>query len=51
MQQDQPQFYSSLSSHLSAEEQSVIQAVVNQAEAQIVMAQQQQAAAPNGGAS
>lgn len=51
MQQEQPQFYSGLSSHLSAEEQSVIQSVVQQAEANQVLAQQQQlAAAANGGA-
>jgi importin-7 len=42
MQQDQPQFYASLASHLSAEEQSIIQSVFAQAEAQIVMAQQLQ---------
>ncbi|KAF3760016.1 putative Nmd5, karyopherin, a carrier protein [Cryphonectria parasitica EP155] len=57
MQQEQPQFYTSLSSHLSGEEQSVIQNVVQQAEANQVIAQQaaQQLAAAaqqaNGGAS
>lgn len=53
MQQEQPQFYASLASHLSAEEQTIIQAVFNQAEAQLVMAQQQQqqaAAAQQGAA-
>lgn len=45
MQQEQPQFYASLASHLSAEEQTVIQGVFNQAEAQMAMAQQQAAAA------
>lgn len=52
LQQEQPQFYSGLSSHLSAEEQGVIQSVVQQAEANQALAQQQQlAAAANGGAS
>lgn len=54
LQQEQPQFYSSLSSHLSAEEQGVIQSVVQQAEANSVAAQQQAqqlAAGANGGAS
>jgi hypothetical protein len=45
MQQEQPQFYASLASHLSAEEQTMIQNVFNQAEAQLVIAQQQAAAA------
>jgi hemerythrin superfamily protein len=45
MQQEQPQFYASLVSHLSAEEQTVIQNVYQSAEAALVMAQQQQAAA------
>ena len=43
LQQDQPQFYSSLASHLSTEEQTTIQNVFAQAEAQLVMAQQAQA--------
>jgi hypothetical protein len=55
MQQEQPQFYASLASHLSADEQNVIQAVFNQADEQMVLAQQQQAGtsreAVNGGAS
>lgn len=54
LQQEQPQFYSGLSSHLSAEEQGVIQSVVQQAEANSVAAQQQAqqlAAGANGGAS
>jgi len=42
MEQDQPQFYASLASHLSAEEQGIIQSVFAQAEAQIVLAQQLQ---------
>ncbi len=42
MQQDQPQFYASLTAHLSPEEQAIIQAAFAQAEAQIVMSQQQQ---------
>lgn len=63
MQQEQPQFYASLASHLTAEEQGVIQAAFQQAEAnaramQLAYAQQeadQQAAAAataalNGGA-
>lgn len=33
MQQDQPQFYASLASHLSADEQNVIQGAFQQAEA------------------
>lgn len=45
IQQEQPQFYASLASHLSAEEQSIIQNVYQSAEAALVMAQQQQAAA------
>jgi hemerythrin superfamily protein len=32
MQQEQPQFYATLASHLSAEEQSIIQNVYNSAE-------------------
>lgn len=55
LQQEQPQFYSGLSSHLSADEQGVIQTVVQQAEANQALAQQtaQQiaaTAAANGGA-
>jgi hypothetical protein len=50
MQQEQPQFYATLASHLSAEEQTIIQGVFNQAEAQLVMAQQQQVAAAQQGA-
>jgi len=42
MEQEQPQFYASLASHLSAEEKSIVQSVFAQAEAQIVMAQQLQ---------
>ncbi|CAN8100085.1 unnamed protein product [Discula destructiva] len=38
LQQEQPQFYSGLSSHLSADEQAVIQTVVQQAEANEVAA-------------
>lgn len=45
LQQEQPEFYSSLASHLSAEEQSILQNVYSSAEAALVMAQQQQAAA------
>jgi len=41
MERDQPQFYASLASHLSVEEQGVIQSVFAQAQAQLVMAQQQ----------
>jgi hypothetical protein len=54
LQQEQPQFYTNLSSHLSVEEQGVIQSVVQQAEANSVAAQQQAqqlAAGANGGAS
>lgn len=58
LQRDQPQFYSSLASHLTAEEQTIIQSVIQQAEAQqlVAQAQAQQAAAGgapavNGGAS
>ena len=54
LQQEQPQFYTGLSSHLSAEEQGVIQSVVQQAEANSVAAQQQAqqlAGGANGGAS
>jgi hypothetical protein len=49
LQQEQPQFYTTLASHLSADEQSVIQNVYQTAEAAVVMAQQQQAAAAAGG--
>lgn len=41
LQQEQPQYYTSLSSHLSPDEQNVIQTVVQQAEANQVQAQQQ----------
>ncbi|KAK3367104.1 armadillo-type protein [Lasiosphaeria ovina] len=41
MQQEQPQFYASLTSHLSTEEQTVIAAVCQQAEVQALAAQQQ----------
>ncbi|EJT79856.1 hypothetical protein GGTG_04939 [Gaeumannomyces tritici R3-111a-1] len=56
LQQEQPQFYSSLAGHLSPEEQNLVQGVVNQAEALILVQQQQQQqalaqAASNGGAS
>ncbi|KAJ4417195.1 Nonsense-mediated mRNA decay protein 5 [Gnomoniopsis sp. IMI 355080] len=52
LQQEQPQFYTGLSSHLSADEQAVIQTVVQQAEANEAIAQQAaQALAANGGAS
>ncbi|KAJ9155365.1 Importin-beta domain-containing protein [Pleurostoma richardsiae] len=52
LQQEQPQFYASLASHLTNDEQAVIQAVVQQAEAQQLVAQQQAAAgAVNGGSS
>jgi importin-7 len=57
MQQEQPQFYASLASHLTAEEQNTIQATFAQAQAiaaqqqqQILQAQQQavaQGSAPN----
>ena len=50
LQQEQPEFYQSLASHLSAEEQSIIQNVYNSAEAALVMAQQQQAAAASASA-
>jgi hypothetical protein len=49
LQQEQPQLYASLASHLSAEEQSIIQNVYQSAEAALVMAQQQAAAAAAGG--
>jgi hypothetical protein len=49
LQQEQPQFYQSLASHLSAEEQNVIQNAYNQAEALAIQAQQEAAnAAING---
>jgi importin-7 len=55
MQQEQPQFYTSLASHLSAEEQGVITTVVQQGEAiqaAAVAAQQSGAGvAVNGGSS
>ncbi|TPX14929.1 uncharacterized protein E0L32_005038 [Thyridium curvatum] len=50
MQQEQPQFYSSLASHLTAEEQSVIHSAFAQAEAALLIHQQQQQAAAAGGA-
>ncbi|KAK3372429.1 armadillo-type protein [Podospora didyma] len=40
MQQEQPQYYNSITSHLSADEQAVITAVCQQAEAQAALAQQ-----------
>jgi len=43
MQQEQPQFYASLAAHLNAEEQTIIQSVFAQAEANILMSQQAQA--------
>ncbi|KAK0725706.1 armadillo-type protein [Lasiosphaeris hirsuta] len=46
LQQEQPQFYSSLTSHLSADEQGVITAVIQQAETQAALAQQQASAVP-----
>lgn len=53
MQQGQPEFYTSLANHLSAEEQSFIQDIIVRAEeiaqAQLLQAQQADAAA-NGGA-
>jgi hypothetical protein len=52
MQQDQPQFYANLASHLSAEEQGLIQDIIVKAEevaqAQI-QAQQAEQGAANGG--
>ncbi|KAI0017885.1 importin-beta domain-containing protein [Xylariomycetidae sp. FL0641] len=58
MQQEQPQFYASLTSHLSADEQNVVQSAIHQAEVnqQTVMqlaaqAAQMSPADPNGGAS
>lgn len=62
MQQENPQFYSGLTSHLSPDEQSVIQGAFNQAEvnaqAAVQMAataaqntQISQSAIPNGGVS
>lgn len=47
MQQEQPQFYSSLAGHLSPEEQNVLQSIVAKAEA---IAAQQAQQPPNGGA-
>jgi hypothetical protein len=41
MQQEQPQFYASLASHLTAEEQNTIQATFAQAQAIAVQQQQQ----------
>ncbi|KAK5998970.1 putative importin [Cladobotryum mycophilum] len=52
MQQEQPQFYSSLASHLSTEDQSVIQTIIVRAEEVAAqMLQAQQAGIANGGAS
>jgi hypothetical protein len=51
LQQEQPQFYSSLASHLSAEEQNVIQNAYHQAEALAVLAQQEAANATAEGSS
>jgi hypothetical protein len=48
LQQEQPQFYSSLSGHLSAEEQNVLQTIVVKADE--IAAQQAQQAPANGGA-
>ncbi|KAL1884211.1 hypothetical protein VTK73DRAFT_5347 [Phialemonium thermophilum] len=50
LQQEQPQFYTTLASHLSADEQSIIQNVFNQAEAQLLLAQQQAGPQPGAGA-
>jgi hypothetical protein len=52
MQQDQPQFYANLASHLSAEEQGLIQDILVRAEevAQAQLQAQQAEAAANGGA-
>lgn len=52
MQQDQPQFYANLASHLSAEEQGLIQDILVKAEevAQAQLQAQQAEAAANGGA-
>ncbi|OIW30657.1 ARM repeat-containing protein [Coniochaeta ligniaria NRRL 30616] len=49
LQQEQPQLYASLASHLTAEEQSIIQNVYQSAEAALIIAQQQAAAAVAGG--
>lgn len=54
MQQESPQFYSGLTSHLSPDEQSVIQGAFNQAEVNAQAAQNaqiSQSAIPNGGVS
>jgi hypothetical protein len=54
LQQEQPQFYQSLASHLSAEEQNTIANVCLQAETmahQAAALAAQQGVAPNGGAS
>lgn len=48
MQQEQPQFYSSLSGHLSAEEQNVLQSIVVKADE--IATQQAQQPPANGGA-
>lgn len=49
IKQEQPQFYQSLTSHLSADEQNVITNVCQEAETQAVLAQQIAAAASQGG--
>jgi hypothetical protein len=54
MQQEQPQFYSSLASHLSAEDQNLLQTIMVKADeiqakvAQQLLLAQQQAQAPGG---
>jgi importin-7 len=48
LQQEQPQFYASLTSHLSAEEQGIITGVFQQAETQAILAQQATAVAAQG---
>ncbi len=50
MQQEQPQFYSSLAGHLSPEEQNVLQAIVAKAETVAAQQAQQAQQPPNGGA-
>lgn len=56
MEEEQPQFYQSLASHLTAEDQAALQGVMQKATenaqaAQLALAQQQGAAPVNGGAS
>lgn len=56
MEEEQPQFYQSLASHLSADDQAALQGVMQKAQenaqaAQLALAQQQGAAPVNGGAS